>query len=302
MPHALPPLNALRAFEAVARHGSFARAAEELHVTAGALSHQVRGLEGLLGATLFERQARGVSMTDAGRALYPSLLTAFALIRDAVGALRGPARPGVLVVGTPPGFTSKWLAPRLYRFAQAHPDIELRIASSTAYASFLGDGVDLAVRNIPAAQADDASLEHEKLVDDPLVVVGSPAVAARVAKARGDLRRLPLIHDDQLAGRPGVPTWADWFRAAGVAPVDLRRGLRFSSAEHAIEAAVQGAGLLLAHAVLAHDELASGRLVAPFDVALPTGRAYYLVRPKSARPRPELAAFRRWVKREVAAM
>src|SRR5512146_2048911 len=126
MPKGLPPLTALRAFEAAARHANLARAALELNVTPGALSHQVRALEALLGATLFERQARGVALTPQGRLLYPGLAAGFGLIGDAVQALRASARSGVLVVSTPPGFTSKWLAPRLYRFAEAHPEVELR--------------------------------------------------------------------------------------------------------------------------------------------------------------------------------
>ena len=302
MSHALPPLNALRAFEAAARHSNFARAALELHVTPGALSHQIRGLEGALAVALFERQARGVALTAQGRMLFPGLLSAFAQIRDSVDALRASARSNVLVVSTPPGFTSKWLAPRLYRFAQAHPDIELRIASSTAYASFSNDGVDLALRNVPVDHRVHAALAYEKLIDDELVAVCSPKVIAKIkrsGKGSCDLRATPLIHDDQLAGRPEVPTWIDWFKAAGVAPVDFQRGLRFSSAEHAIEAAVQGAGLLLTHAILAHDELASGRLVMAVDVVVPAGRTYVLVRPKARALRPEMAAFRAWLRAEI---
>jgi LysR family glycine cleavage system transcriptional activator len=301
----LPPLNALRAFEAVARHASFARAAAELSVTPGALSHQVRGLEAQLGVVLFERQARGVALTAPGRVLFPGLQSAFALVRDSVDALRASsAHDRVLVVSTPPGFTSKWLAPRLYRFAQAHPDIELRIASSAAYANLSTDGVDLAVRSIPGGAAPDPSLDHEKLIDDDLVVVCSPKLLPRLGRSRRrpDLRQAPLIHDDQLAGRPEVPTWVDWCRAAGVPRVDMRRGLRFSSAEHAIEAAIQGAGLLLTHAILAHDEIASGRLVVPFDVVLPGGRAYFLVQRKPMRPRAADLAFREWMRQEMASM
>jgi LysR family glycine cleavage system transcriptional activator len=304
VPQALPPLNALRAFEAAARHANFARAALELNVTPGALSHQVRGLERLLGVVLFERQARGVQLTPAGRTLYPGLLSAFALIRDAVGALRADMHKHVLVVSTPPGFTSKWLAPRLYRFAQAHPDIELRIASSATYANLATDGVDVAVRSVPADRPPDATLECEKLIDDELVVVCSPRLLSAIGRSRRrpDLRKAPLIHDDQLAGRPEVPTWADWFRAAGIEPPDLHRGLRFSSAEHAIEAGIQGAGLLLTHAILVHDELLAGRLVKPFDVAVPGGRTYLLVRPKARQPRPAALAFQAWLRAEIVAM
>ena len=307
-----PPLNALRAFEAAARHSNFARAALELNVTTGALSHQIRGLEALLGLRLFERLARGVALTAPGRTLYPGLASGFGSIRDAVAALRANASSNVLVVSTPPGFTAKWLAPRLYRFAQAHPEVELRIASLAAYANFTGDGIDVAVRSVPHRETANPALQREKLVDDWMVAVCSPALLSKTRGSRSSsgasralrtiVPTLPLIHDDQLAGRPEVPNWVDWFRAAGLAPPDLRRGLRFSSADHAIDAAVQGAGLLLSHAVLTHDELASGRLVMPLNVALPAHRSYWLVWPKAQPPRPALRAFHAWLGGEMAAM
>jgi LysR family glycine cleavage system transcriptional activator len=299
----MPPLNALRAFEAAARHANFARAAGELHVTAGALSHQIRGLEAFVGTPLFERQARGVALTPQGRLLVPGLSVGFAAIREAVAALRAGANSGIVVVSAPPGFTSKWLAPRLYRFAAAHPEVELRIAASAAYANFVHDGIDLAVRSVPTDQPRDLALDYEKLVDDRMVALCSPALQAKVkrAAARGDLRGIALIHDDQLAGRPEVPAWADWCRAAGIAPVDARRGLRFSSAEHAIDAAVQGAGLLLTHTVLAHDELAAGRLVLPIDLALPAGRTYFMVRPKARPLSAGVEALSAWLRKEMVA-
>jgi len=300
MSQALPPLSALRAFEAAARHGNFARAAQELHVTPGALSHQIRALEALFGVALFERQARGVALTPSGRALSPGLASAFALIRDAVQSVRERAGSRVVVVSTPPAFTSKWLVPRLHRFAQAHPEVELRIASSATYANFTVDGVDVAVRNVPVAQAREAALSYEHLIDDELVAVCSPAL---LAGARApDLKQVGLIHDDQLSGRPEVPTWADWFRVSGAPEADVQRGLRFSSAEHAIEAAVQGGGVLLGHTLLLHDDVVSGRLVLPWPVALSTGRAYYLVQPTLKRARPAVQAFGAWLHAEVAAM
>ncbi len=305
MSQTLPPLNSLRAFEAAARHANFARAAEELSVTPGALSHQIRGLEKQLGVALFERQARGVALTPEGRLLQPGLMSGFALIRDSVQALRASRDSGVLVVSTPPGITSKWLAPRLFRFTQAHPDVELRIAASAAYANFFSDGIDVAFRNLPHDHRPDPALDYERLLDDEMVVVCSPGLMASMGKHRGrwDLRGVPLIHDDQLAGRPEVPTWSDWFEASGVAaPADKRRGLRFSSAEHAIVAAVQGAGLLLTHAILAHDELEMGRLVKPFDVVVPGGRAYYAVWPKLRQSSPGVEAFRAWLRGEISLM
>src|SRR5882672_9669944 len=144
----MPQLNALRAFEAAARHLSLTKAAQELHVTPGALSHQIRGLEELLGLKLFERRVRSIALTRAGMQLYPGLRTGFIHIRDAVDALNEDGEERVLVISTPPGFTAKWLAPRLYRFSGAHPGIDARVSSSLANANFTTDGVDVAVRNL----------------------------------------------------------------------------------------------------------------------------------------------------------
>ena len=143
------PLNALRAFEVAARHLSLTKAAQELHVTAGALSHQIRGLEELLGLKLFERRVRSIGLTPAGKLLYPGLQTGFSHIREAVTGLSNASQERVLVISTPPGFTSKWLAPRLYRFASAYPEIDVRVSSSISYANFTSDGVDVAIRNLP---------------------------------------------------------------------------------------------------------------------------------------------------------
>src|SRR6185503_12179500 len=230
----MPPLSALRAFEAAARHLSLTNAARELHVTPGALSHQIRGLEELLGVKLFERRVRAIALTAAGKQLYPGLQTGFGHIREAVESLSAGAQPNVLVVSTSPGLTSKWLAPRLYRFAAAHPDIDVRISSSAANANFATDGVDLAVRNMPVDPEPDSTLESEKLLDLTYIPVCTPRVLEKygpVKNARA-LARLPLIHDESLAARGADPNWREWFNAAGVDNVDLKRGLRFTSADH----------------------------------------------------------------------
>lgn len=297
MPNAMPPLNALRAFEAAARLSSFAKAAAELHVTPGALSHQIRGLEDFFGLTLFERQARGVALTPQGKMLYPGLQAGFALIRDAVAGLSPSMGDNVLVVSTPPGITAKWLAPRLYRFAEAHPEIELRIASSVVYANFTTDGVDVAIRNVIAPPLSDSALVYEKLLDSDMVPVCSPKLLERFGPS--DLTKIPLIHDDQLQGQPAVPTWAGWFQAAHIDGGDAGRGLRFSSSDHALDAASEGAGMLLTHAILAHDELRNGRLIIPLDVTIPSGRSYYFVFPKAKQSKQNVNAFREWLQSEI---
>jgi LysR family transcriptional regulator, glycine cleavage system transcriptional activator len=304
MHEAMPSLNALRAFEAAARHLSLTRAAQELHVTAGALSHQIRGLEELLGVTLFERRVRSIALTEAGKRLYPGLQAGFLQIKDAVAGLRSAPNERVLVISTPPGLTSKWLAPRLYRFAAAYPQIDARISSSLANADFTTDGVDVAVRNMPVRPDVDRALVVEMLADLFFVPVCSPRLIERhgpldTAEA---LARAPLIHDDTLISRALVPTWADWFRAAGVERVDVSRGLRFNSADHALDAAGEGAGVLLAHDLLAYDELRTGRLVIPVARSLDSSRAYYVVSAKSRWQHPHVLAFRTWIEQEVAAL
>jgi LysR family glycine cleavage system transcriptional activator len=302
MSHALPPLSALRAFEAVARHASITRAADELHVTPGALSHQLRGLEALLGCRLLERQARGVALTAPGRALYPGLAGGFVQIREAVEALRVLELRQAVVVSAPPGFTAKWLAPRLVRFAGLHPYIGLRVAASSVYADFTTDGVDAAIRNVADGRPHEPGLVYEKLADDSRVLVCSPGLLAGIEKPLSPprLRRLPRIHDDQLAGRADIPGWPELLRAAGLEPdAPAQPGLHFSSADHAIDAAVQGAGLLLAHSMLVRDELRQGRLVQPLPVVLPTRRSYFFTCPVRKRSWPGVAAFRDWLVSEL---
>lgn len=301
MSNAMPPLSALRAFEAAARHLSFTRAAAEMNVTPGALSHQIRGLEAFLGVRLFERQTRSVALTAHGRLLYPGLQAGFGLIRDAVAGLRALGDDSVLVLSTSPGLTSKWLAARLYRFAEAHPDIDLRISSSTAYANFTTDGIDAAIRNAPVPSTADSALVYERLVDGALVAVCSPKLIARFGPLEqpGVLAQVPLIHDDSLAAYPEVPTWSAWLDAAALAGGDLKRGLRFNNANHALDAALEGAGLLLTQDILADDDLRSGRLVMPLDIVLPSGRTYYFVYPRAREKERKIRVLREWLLEEV---
>jgi len=262
-------------------------------------------LEDLLQVRLFTRTARGTALTPQGKALYPGLKAGFDLLQDAFASLQSVGGGRILVASTPPGFTSKWLAARLYRFSEAHPDLELRVASSVAYANFTTDGVDVAIRNAPESSARDPQVVHEKLLDDALVAVCSPKLIARLGplEAPGVLANLPLIRDDQTEGQRGSPTWTDWSQAAGLDVGDIGRGgLHFSSADHALDAALEGAGLLLTHAILAYDDLRSGRLVSPFDVAVSGGRAYYLAYPLAKQKLVGVQAFRGWVLAEFGSL
>ena len=298
------PLNALRAFEAAARHLSFSKAAEELHVTPSALSHQISGLEDLLDLKLFERKVRAIALTPAGKLLYPGLQTGFAQIREAVEGLTPQRDDRVLVISTPPGFTAKWLAPRLYRFSVLNPDIDARISSSMANANFRTDGVDIAVRNLPVDHESEEGLVTEKMMEISLVPVCSPKFLkpGEAIEPASLLRRAPLIHDESFSLRVDMPGWSEWLKLAKVDDIDIGRGLTFNHADHALDAAIEGAGLLLAHSTLAHDDLATGRLVQPFDLTMPTGRAYFLVYPAELDQAPNVVAFRDWIRAEVEEM
>jgi len=304
MHSALPPLSALRAFEAAARHLSLTQAARELNVTAGALSHQIRGLEEFLGVKLFERRVRAIALTTAGKQLYPGLQTGFAQIREAVASLDKAHAARVLVLSTSPGLTSKWLSRRLYRFGADHPDIDVRISSSAANANFATDGIDLAIRNMPVGASPDSALEMEKLVDIAYIPVCSPRLLERYGAVKNAqaLARLPLIHDESMSARGASPNWSRWFEAAGVDNVDVQRGLRFNSADHALDAAAESAGVLLTHDILAYDDLRTGRLIIPVKFALPAGRTFSLVWAKGRKPAPAAESFRRWVKTEADAL
>jgi LysR family transcriptional regulator, glycine cleavage system transcriptional activator len=298
----MPPLNALRAFEAAARHLSLTKAAQELNVSPGAVSHQIRALEALLEIQLFERRVRAIALTPAAKLLYPGVQNGFLQIQEAVASLRHATNDRVLVVSTPPGLTAKWLAARLYRFASAHPEIEVRISSSLANANFTTDGVDVAVRNLAVRPAGDPDLLIERLVELSFVPVCSPRLYEQhgLPRTADALARMPLIHDDSLSSRAKMPTWSDWFHAAGVPSVDIGGGLHFNSADHALDAASEGAGVLLAHDVLAYDDLRTGRLIIPVALPIWSDRAYYVVCPKHRSTVPQVRAFRDWIKQEVA--
>lgn len=304
----LPPLAALRAFDAAARHMSFARAAEELHVTPAALSWQIRNLEAHLGTPVFRRLNRAVELTEAGRALAPGLAEGFAAFRAAHRAVLRLAEPRGLTVTAGPAFTAKWLAPRLFRFAESHPEVELRFVASLRLMDFARDGVDAAIRFGPTRGADGGDgpgLFSRPLWTDWMIPLVAPARAAGLARPE-DLARLTLLHDDSLAGldwRRPAPDWPAWLRAAGVPPAALeaRRGPRFSHADHALDAAADGAGVVLGRLLLAERELVAGRLVAPFPLALPVEATYRFVCPAGRESEPGAAAFLAWLEAEMTA-
>lgn len=295
----LPPLTALRAFEAASRHLSFSKAAEELFVTPAALSYQIKSLEEHLGVALFRRLNRAVELTEAGRALQPGLASAFREMIEAVRSVERQKGARALTVTAGPAFTAKWLAPRFFGFAERHPEIELRFVASLRLMDLERDEIDAAIRYTPAP---DEANYCELLIEDWVVPVAAPAVAARIQGPR-DILREPLLHDDSLAIiRPAVEL-AHWLAAAGAgsAPAPAR-GTHFSDAGHAIDAAVAGAGVALSRATLVERDLAAGRLVAPIRVGLLTPGKYYFVCRKGAESEPRIATFLDWLRGEVESL
>ncbi|MFV0299145.1 MAG: transcriptional regulator GcvA [Hyphomicrobiaceae bacterium] len=294
----LPPLNALRAFEATARHLSFTVAADELFVTPAALSHQIKGLEDFLGQRLFVRRPRAIALTPAGEALYPGLHAAFLQIRHSVELLDRAKADNVLVISAPPGFTAKWLVPRLYRFLMAHPEIDARISSTLSMANFTTDNVDIAIRNTLNISR---GYSAQRLLSITLLPVMSPRLVEKHGiGVPADLAKVMLIHDEMLGNLSGLPGWTDWLAAAKVKGVNLARGLRFSSSDHAMNAAIEGAGVLLGYKALVHDDLRCGRLVAPFRLELKTDRVFHVVCPQAKAGAPKVKAFTEWVLAEAA--
>ncbi len=292
----LPSLTALRAFEAAARHMSFAKAADELNVTPAALSYQIKALEADLGTALFRRLNRAVELTEAGRALAPGAADAFATLSTAWRNTKRLNNSGVLTVTAGPAFTSKWLAPRLYDFAQAHPDIELRFHASLRIADFDRDEVDVAIRFGRGIQG---NVFAEPLIEEWLTPMMAPALAEKI-KTPGDLADATLIHDDSIAFLKPACDWPVWCKVAGV-DIDTSHGPRFSQADHASDAAIAGAGVVLGRVSLATRALESGRLVAPFDLGILAPAQFSFVCPKGNETRPHIKAFHDWMLAEISA-
>ncbi|HYD99400.1 MAG TPA: transcriptional regulator GcvA [Alphaproteobacteria bacterium] len=302
MTNRLPPLNALRAFEAVARLGSVKDAAEELGVTSAAISHQIRQLEDGLGVALLRRNGRSVALTDAGTRCYPGVREGFDALRRAMEHAAGPRRgeTAQIAIAAGPAFTAKWLLPRLRRFAAIRPDAEVRLRAGTAFDDFDRDGIDVAIR---FGRVDATGLVVERLAEETVAPMCSPALLGGDAPLAGaaDLRHHALIHDESLRlVEPSAPDWAQWLGAQGVRGVDAGRGLRFNLADHALDAAAGGAGVLLGRTVLAAGDLQAGRLAVPFGPEMPTGLFFHLVCRPAALGRPVVAAFRSWILAEFA--
>ncbi len=293
----LPSLNALQAFEAAGRHLSLTKAASELHVTPAAVSHQVKGLEDYLGVKLFRRVGNSLLLADAGQACLPGLSEGFNRLADAIERLKEHDARGPLLVSVAPAFASKWLVPRLERFDAAYPDIDVRISASLEVVDFDREGFDAAIRlgrgSYPGLDVHELFAESVVPMCGPDLIEGPHPLRMPV-----DLRHHVLLHDDSLRFDRAAPDWPMWLKSAGVEDVDASRGPHFSHPDHAMQAAMDGAGVVLGWRALAAADLAAGRLVTPFDLILPMELAFFFVCPHVAAKRPKIVAFREWLLEE----
>ena len=293
MRHSLPPLNALRSFDAAARHGSFTRAANELCVTQGAVSHQVKALETELGLKLFNRERNGLVITEVGREYLSVVRDAFDRIALGTERLVSRQRSGVLTVSTSPDFAAKWLVNRLGRFADAHPEIDLRVSATMHHVDFAREDVDLAIRH---GIGEWPGLDAVNLCAEELFPVCSPALRSgrRGIHSPEDVLQFPLLHMDDRRD------WSRWLEIAGAAGEGLLHGPILNHASMLIDAAINGQGIALARTALVAADLIDGRLIRPFQIALPLKNTYWIVCPKATSMLPKIVAFRDWLLAEAA--
>jgi len=295
----LPPLNALRAFEAAARHLNFSRAADELAVTPGAVSQQIQNLEDYVGASLFKRTPKGLLLTDAAQTALPALREAFDRLAEAASLLTAAVDGRRLTVSVAPSFAAKWLVPRLGWFEAAHPQVDVWLSADMEVVDFALGEIDLAIRYGAGRYP---GLEVVKLMSETVIPVASPELLeANPILSPADLANHILLHDGSPDADDSCPDWSMWLAARGVKGVEGARGPRFNQSSLVIEAAAGGRGVALAKRALAQADLDSGRLVAPLQDATAVDFAYFVVHPKAKGRLPQVKAFVSWITAQAAA-
>jgi LysR family glycine cleavage system transcriptional activator len=291
MARRLPNFSALRAFEAAARHENFSRAADELHLTHGAISHQVRGLEEELGRPLFVRNGRQVKITNDGLKFAQFLGKAFADIAAATDAMRATSINQRLTITSIPSFAARWLAPRLGKFIELHPDIEVVLQSSGHMQDLAREGVDVGIR---FGRGHYPGMVVLRLMGDVYYPVVSPHYRGGLLPlAPADLARHTLLRS--------VEHWTPWFNAAGLDLPEPSGGLLFEDLSMLVRSAADGNGVALVRHVVAMQEIASGQLLRLFDIATPSPDEYYFVTPPNSASKPQVLAFRSWLLEEIEA-
>jgi LysR family transcriptional regulator, glycine cleavage system transcriptional activator len=286
----LPSLNGLRAFEAAARHLSFTQAASELNVTQTAISHQIRRLEEELGIRLFIRKNRALALTPEAREYLPGIRAAFNDLRLATDRLLRKDADNVLTISTLASLAAKWLLPRLSAFQEAHADIDVRITTSTGLVDFRSGDVDAAIRY---GRGHWNGIRAEWLMADEMFPVCSPALLTgkRPLRSPEDLRDHVLLHNTNNGD-----DWRLWLTAAGLPPdISKQPGITFDLILMTVQAAIDGMGVAMGRTTYVRDDIAKGRLVVPFQIALPADAGFYLVSPEGAPDSPKLRAFRQWL-------
>ena len=287
----LPPMQALRAFEAAARMRSLTRAAESLHLTHGAISHQIKSLEADFGVRLVEREGRGIRLTDEGERFATRVRAVLSDLGDAVREVTERANPRQLRVSVIPSFAARWLLPRIGKFFAQHPEIDLDVIANNALADFKRDGVDVAIRH---GLGDWPGVVSEHVLDAVTFPVCNPRLNNGLPARPADLARDPLLRSDG-------ESWKSWFEAAGLDWPEPTRGPMFSDSSHTMQAAIDGQGIALARSSLLGNDVHNGVLVRLFDIVVSLPRKYFLVYPPRLVDSPKLAPFRQWLFDEVAA-
>lgn len=300
MKRKLPPLNALRAFEAAARHGSYVAAAAELHVSAAAVSQQVRNLEDYLELRLFERLAHGLILTEAGREWLPELSAGFDLLGESTARLGSRRADGVLTLTMLAAFANGWLLPRLHRFRERAPRVDVVIRTTKTLADFRRDAVDLAIRLGPGPGR---GLSGHALCAEELFPVASPQLfnGGPLPEGLAALRDYPLLHDTDAGGEQPWLGWRAWFERAGLDPAPAARGIACSDSVVLIGAVLNGLGIALGRAALIGPLLASGQLVRVTNETWLAPWRYHLAAPGAHFRRPAVRAFVDWALEEAGA-
>lgn len=297
MKRALLPLNALRAFEAAAKHLSFKKAADDLGVTPAAISQQIRTLEDYLDVRLFRRSNRGLILTERAQMSLAPLRDGFELLDSAVEMIRDTGQSDTLRVSVSPSLAGKWLVPRLNRFYEENSKVIVKINASMDITDFKDGEADLAIRygngNYPG-------LHVEPLLKESIIAVCSPTLLTESGKiSPEDIAQLTVIYDDNSMEGDGAPSWAMWQKAAGIEVVGGQRALHFNQTSLAIEAAIAGKGIALAKSSIAEGDIKAGRLARVFDAELPVNFAHYIVCPKQNLRIKNVKAFIDWIKEEA---
>ncbi|MGV8933650.1 MAG: transcriptional regulator GcvA [Gallionellaceae bacterium] len=290
MPRNLPPLNALRAFEAAARHLSFVRAAEELHVTPAAISQQVKLLEDHLGVSLFHR-GKKLALSEASSAVLPFVTEAFDQIELAMLKVQTNILRDTLVISASPAFAARWLIPRLEDFQSRHPNIELRLLATKRLVNFQVEDVDVAIR---FGEGDFENLVAERLMPEAIIAIAAPMLAATI-NSPGDLTSCNLLEDESKTSNGCFPDWETWISTLGVSVITPLRIRHFGDADLTIQSAVSGLGAALTWQSLVAGDLKAGRLVRLLDQIIPTTFSFYLVAPKNRTNLHKVNIFRAWL-------